>query len=88
MVAALVLIVKVDVALWPAIVTDIGFIEQVGPRETAGETEQLKASVPVKPSRAVRLIVAVADCPAAIELGVAEAGASIAKSDTLNPSGE
>ena len=82
------MIVKVEVAPFAVSATDVGFMEHVGAFDGAGDTEQVNATVPVNPSRAAQVIVEVADCPAAIELGVAEVGAEAVKSATLKPSVE
>src|SRR5580698_3593052 len=79
-VAAVVLTVNVDVACPPLVnVTCAGFNEHVGADAGAGVTVQVNVTAPVNPPLETAVTVAVADCPAVTELGVAEDGAEMPK---------
>src|SRR5579871_1320031 len=69
-VAAVVLTVSVEVVVLPARLTDDGLSEHVGARAGAGVTTQATAIELVKPSRALHVMVALADWPAVISLGL------------------
>jgi hypothetical protein len=76
-VAAVVAIVRVEVA--PALVgvTDGLSKEHVGASEGAGVTEQVSGTAVLKPFVVVRVIVAVADPPAVTDAGEAAPAASV-----------
>jgi hypothetical protein len=75
------LTVNVDVACPPLVnVACAGLNEHVGANDGAGDTVQVKFTVPVNPPVDPTVTVVVADCPAVTELGVAEDGAETPKS--------
>jgi hypothetical protein len=79
-VAAVVVIVNVDVACPPLVnVACAGLNEHVGANDGAGDTAQVNATVPVNPPVDPTVTVAVADCPAITELGVVEDGPEMLK---------
>jgi hypothetical protein len=72
--------VNVDVACPPLVnVACAGLNEHVGAHAGAGDTVQVNVTVPVNPPVETAVTVAVADCPAVTELGVAEDGAEMLK---------
>jgi len=74
------LTVNVDVACPPLVnVACAGLNEHVGANDGAGDIVQVKFTVPVNPPVDPTVTVAVADCPAVTEPGLAEDGAEMLK---------
>jgi hypothetical protein len=75
------LTVNADVACPPLVsVACAGLNEHVGAIVGAGDTVQVKFTVPANPPVDPKVTVAVPDCPGITELGVAEGGAETLKS--------
>ena len=71
--AAVVLTVRVEVTGAPLVVTEVGFSEQVGAGLAAVIMLQAKFTVPLKPADGAKVMVEVAEPPAATDAGNGEA---------------